>query len=61
MECIGNAYGDCKQPAVWVRMTQFAGDHPLCDKHAKEDKHFLVDDSYQVWSTVEKYRIPKIT
>lgn len=40
---------ECGEPAVWVRATQFAGDHPYCEKHAKEEKDFGCDDSYAYW------------
>ena len=43
-ECI-----ECSSLATWIRHTQFAGDHPLCDKHAKEDPEFLVNNSYTCW------------
>jgi hypothetical protein len=50
MICIGNAYEDCDEPAKYIRHTQFAGDHYLCEKHAREDPDFLKDDSYTDWS-----------
>ena len=40
---------ECNEPAVWVRSTQFAGDHPYCEKHAKEQKDFGQNDSYAYW------------
>jgi hypothetical protein len=27
----------CEQPATWMRYTQFAGDHPFCEKHAYDE------------------------
>ena len=30
----------CEQPATWIRYTQFAGDHPFCDKHAELESDF---------------------
>ena len=30
----------CGQPAKWVRSTQFAGDHPYCEYHAKKEDDF---------------------
>ena len=51
-QCIGDAYGDCENEASYIRHTQFAGSHPLCEKHAKEDKNFMVSDSYQVWEKI---------
>lgn len=40
---------ECGERAEWERMTQFAGDHPYCDKHAREEKDFGQDDSYAFW------------
>lgn len=40
---------ECNEPAEWVRSTQFAGDHPYCDKHARLEKDFGEDDSYAYW------------
>jgi len=45
--CIGDAYTDCQEEALYVRHTQFAGSHPLCLLHAMKDKDFLRNDSYQ--------------
>ncbi len=44
---------ECGEPAVWVRSTQFAGDHPYCEKHAKEQNDFGVNDSYEYWYNLE--------
>ena len=30
----------CDEPATWMRYTQFAGDHPFCDKHAELESDF---------------------
>ena len=30
----------CDQPATWMRYTQFAGNHPFCDKHAEMESDF---------------------
>jgi endogenous inhibitor of DNA gyrase (YacG/DUF329 family) len=30
----------CEQPATWMRYTQFAGNHPFCDKHAELEVDF---------------------
>lgn len=46
---------ECGKPADWVRCTQFAGDHPFCDEHAKQEKGFGTDDSYEYWCTIEQY------
>ena len=51
-ECI-----ECSSPASWIRHTQFAGSHPLCQKHAEEDNQFLVNNSYQVWVIIESYNV----
>ena len=40
---------ECNEPARWVRSTQFAGDHPYCDKHARLEKDFEENDSYAYW------------
>jgi len=40
----------CGQPAIWTRHTQFAGDHPYCEHHAKKEDDFGEDDSYSYWS-----------
>ena len=48
-KCIGDVYDDCGEPAVYIRHTQFAGSHPLCEKHAKEDKDFMKNSSYAYW------------
>jgi hypothetical protein len=45
---------ECDRPAVWIRHTQFAGDHPYCDTHARQEKDFGEDDSYTYWTEVEK-------
>ena len=39
----------CKKTATWVRYTQFAGDHPMCDEHARKEEDFNKDDSYAFW------------
>jgi hypothetical protein len=42
---------DCGQPAVFVRYTQFSGDHYFCEKHAKEESNFGQEDpSYFTWA-----------
>jgi endogenous inhibitor of DNA gyrase (YacG/DUF329 family) len=44
---------ECGKPANWIRHTQFAGDHPYCDEHARMEKDFDdMDDSYAYWSKV---------
>lgn len=40
----------CGAPAEWVRSTQFAGDHPYCEHHAKKEDDFDDEgDSYHYW------------
>jgi|SRR3989338_2500674 len=40
----------CNEPAVWMRFTQFSGDHPYCDKHARAEENFGQEDpSYFFW------------
>jgi len=34
----------CDKPATWMRYTQFAGNHPFCDKHAELETDFGSDD-----------------
>jgi hypothetical protein len=44
----------CEQPAVWMRCTQFAGDHPYCDYHARKESDFNDEpDSYSYWYRIE--------
>jgi hypothetical protein len=41
---------ECGEPAVWVRMTQFSGDHPFCELHAHAEEDFGKEDpSYFTW------------
>jgi hypothetical protein len=43
----------CEQPAVWLRSTQFAGDHPYCLEHAELESDFLINDSYTFWKELK--------
>lgn len=43
----------CDKPAVWIRSTQFAGDHPFCKEHAEAEEGFNVNDSYEYWYKVK--------
>jgi endogenous inhibitor of DNA gyrase (YacG/DUF329 family) len=43
----------CGKPADWIRSTQFAGDHPFCEQHAKKEDDFGVNDSYEYWYNIE--------
>ena len=41
---------ECAKPAIWVRRTQFAGNHYLCTTHAPREEDFGQDDpSYFFW------------
>ena len=44
----------CDKPAKWIRSTQFAGDHPFCEEHAKQESDFQENDSYTYWYRVKK-------
>lgn len=50
--CIGDGLSECTSRAKYVRHTQFAGSHPLCLDHAREDKNFLINDSYECWEVL---------
>lgn len=43
----------CDKDAVYVRSTQFAGDHPFCEEHAKMETDFGQSDSYTYWYPVK--------
>ena len=40
---------ECNKPARWIRSTQFAGEHPYCEEHARLEKDFKQEDSYTYW------------
>lgn len=44
----------CGKEADWIRSTQFAGDHPYCEHHAKKEDDFGEDDSYTYWVKIKK-------
>ena len=45
---------ECEAVATWIRYTQFAGNHPFCDKHAWLEPNFDGDpDSYSDWERLE--------
>lgn len=45
---------ECDQPATWMRSTQFAGEHPYCEHHAKLESDFDdPPDSYAYWYELE--------
>jgi len=46
---------ECTQPATWVRHTQFSGDHPFCEEHARQEKDFGQEDpSYFYWRKITR-------
>lgn len=45
---------ECGKPAEWIRSTQFAGEHPYCEEHARLESDFIDEpDSYSFWYNVE--------
>lgn len=44
----------CDKPADWIRSTQFAGNHPFCDEHARQEQGFGDSDSYEYWYKVKE-------
>lgn len=44
----------CDEQAVWERCTQFAGDHPFCQKHAEMEEDFMCNDDYEFWREIKK-------
>lgn len=56
MKCV-----DCDQDAMWVRCTQFAGDHPFCLEHAVKERDWGTADSCSFWMKVEQYQEKKMT
>ena len=49
---------ECDRPAKHIRSTQFAGNHPYCEEHAKQQADFKQNDSYTYWTTpseIEKF------
>ena len=50
MKCL-----ECNEPAVYVRSTQFAGEHPYCKYHAEKESDFYDEpDSYSYWYKLEE-------
>lgn len=39
----------CGKTADWIRTTQFAGKMPYYQEHAKNERDFGVENSYQGW------------
>lgn len=53
--CIGNTDDpNCSAPVVWIRKTQFAGDHYFCDAHARAEKDFSENSSTTVWFQIDR-------
>lgn len=52
-KCIGTPYARCNSEAKWLRSTQFSGDHPFCEKHAKEEEDFGETSSYVSWAKIK--------
>lgn len=49
---------ECGEPAVYVRSTQFSGDHPYCEECVKNEEDFYSEEesSYYFWySITENY------
>jgi hypothetical protein len=44
---------ECNEPATWVRSTQFAGEHPYCELHARLEQDFGDNDSYTYWKDLK--------
>ena len=44
----------CINPVRWIRHTQFTGDHPFCDAHAKQEDDFGENSSYKDWEDLKK-------
>lgn len=54
-EELGPVCLDCCQPAVWMRYTQFSGDHPYCGEHARQQRDFGQENpSYFVWRKIKE-------
>lgn len=55
---VGNC--ECGEPATWVRRTQFAGDHPFCEKHARNQENFgKSNPGYFFWEQLPPPKHPK--
>lgn len=53
-----NLYCQCGRPATWVRHTQFAGSHPFCSEHARQEADFGEGDpSYFFWKELRADQI----
>jgi len=62
LACVGSGYKEvmeekcleCNENATYIRHTQFAGDHPYCEHHAKKEDDFGENDSYTYWTRVKE-------
>ena len=56
IKCVGfDGEKECIELATWMRHTQFAGNHPYCTTHAKEEENFgKSDSSYFYWAELAK-------
>lgn len=43
----------CENEAVWIRHTQFAGNHPFCNECARGEKDFGKESPYYFWGKRE--------
>jgi hypothetical protein len=46
--------GICPNPAIWYRVTQFSGEHPYCEEHAKKEADFGEGNSSFFWTKMSK-------
>jgi hypothetical protein len=45
---------ECEKTAEWVRSTQFAGEHPYCEEHARLESDFNDEpNSYTFWYKIK--------
>jgi hypothetical protein len=51
MKCMND---NCGKEAAWLRVTQFAGEHPFCSSCAELENNFSQNDSYQFWEKIEE-------
>lgn len=47
-----NRCSDCRKPAVWVRHTQFSGDHFFCDECARKQRNFGSEGDNSFWEGI---------
>ncbi|MFA6364844.1 MAG: hypothetical protein WCW78_00380 [Candidatus Paceibacterota bacterium] len=45
---------ECSADAVWIRHTQFAGDHPFCKLHAEKETNFRKRNSTEFWEKIKR-------